>query len=81
MGILSSAPRRGERWAVCSTHCAAVSVRPVKISSAAFDHPISRGRNQVPPLSGTMPRLVKAAAILALSAMIRMSQPSAVSMP
>ncbi len=53
----------------------------MKISSAAFDQPISRGRNQVPPDSGTMPRLVKAAAIFAPCAMIRMSQPSAVSMP
>jgi hypothetical protein len=33
--------------------------------SAAFDQPSRRGNSQVPPLSGTMPRLVKAAAIFA----------------
>ena len=43
--------------------------------------PTRRGRYQVPPDSGTMPRLVKAAASLALLAMMRISQPSAVSMP
>ena len=38
-------------------------------------------QNQVPPDSGTVPRLTNAAANFALSAMMRMSQPSAVSMP
>ncbi len=37
-------------------------VRPVKISSDALAHPIIRGRNQVPPDSGTTPRLTNAAA-------------------
>ena len=39
-----------------------------------------RGKNQVPPDSGTTPRLTKAAASFADSAMMRISQPSAVSM-
>jgi hypothetical protein len=56
-------------------------VRPVKISAEAFSQPIRRGRNQVPPDSGTRPRLQKAAASFADFAMMRMSQPSAVSMP
>ena len=60
---------------------AADSVRPVKISSAAFDQPTSRGSSQVPPLSGTTPRFTKAAANFELSPRMRMSQPSAVSMP
>ena len=59
----------------------AVGVRPVKMSSAALAPPGRRGRIQVPPDSGTMPRAVKAAAILASSAMMRISQPSAISMP
>lgn len=38
-------------------------------------------QNHVPPDSGTIPRLTNAAASFALSDMMRMSQPSAVSMP
>jgi len=53
----------------------------VKISSDAFAQPIMRGRNHVPPDSGTTPRLTKAAASFDDSAMMRISQPSAVSMP
>ena len=55
--------------------------RPVKINSAALAQPIIRGRNQVPPDSGTTPRLTKAAASLADAPRMRMSQPRAVSMP
>jgi len=40
-----------------SSDCAAVRVRPVKISSAAFAQPSMRGRYQVPPDSGSTPRL------------------------
>ena len=48
-----------------SRHSRADSVRPVKISSEALAQPIIRGRNQVPPNSGTTPRLTKAAASFA----------------
>jgi hypothetical protein len=49
--------------------------------SAAFAQPTSRGRSHVPPLSGRTPRRVKAAASFPLSPAMRMSQPSAMSMP
>ena len=62
-------------------HSSAFSVRPEKTSSAAFDQPSRRGRIQVPPDSGSTPRAVKAAESLAASDMMRMSQPSAKSMP
>ena len=64
-----------------SRHSGAVSVSPVKMSSEAFAQPMSRGRIQVPPLSGTMPRLTIAALSLARSLMTRMSALSARSMP
>ena len=57
------------------------TVLPVKIISLAFAQPMSRGKIHVPPDSGTMPRAVNAAASLAVSAIMRMSQPRAMSMP
>ena len=62
-------------------HSFAPKVRPENTSSAAFDQPSRRGRIQVPPDSGRTPRAVKAAESLAASDMMRMSQPSAKSMP
>ena len=59
----------------------ALRVLPVNMISLALAQPISLGRIQVPPDSGTMPLAVKAAASLALSAMMRISQPKAMSMP
>jgi hypothetical protein len=56
-------------------------VRPVKMISEAFAQPTSRGRSQVPPLSGSTPRRVNAAASLPLSPAMRMSQPRARSIP
>src|SRR5271157_467971 len=63
------------------THSSARSVRPVKAISQARDQPTSRGKSQVPPLSGKTPRFAKAGASFALAAAIRMSQPRARSMP
>ena len=81
-----AAARHSSAGTTCETspssrHCAALSVRPVKISSVAFDQPIRRGRIQVPPDSGTTPRTVNDGAIFDSLAMMRMSQPSARSMP
>ncbi len=55
---------------------------PVKMIFAAFKPADQRGRSQVPPDSGRMPRLTKDERELwRTRAMMRMSQPSAVSAP
>ena len=57
------------------------SASPVSASARARASPISRGRNQVPPESGTRPMRAKACTKLAERAASTMSQASATLQP